>query len=179
MAYKGKRARPRLTVEQMMLITLACSFFALGFALCNLFWTVASAKEPEPMPESVAVVEQDDGRLPGDDIPAAEYAVLQEPVPEIVSLGAFTLTHYCPCELCCGEWADGLTYTETVATEGRTIAVDPDVIPLGSTVEIDGQQYIAEDIGAAIQGNRIDIFMNSHEAALVEGIKTAEVFIYE
>ena len=72
-----------------------------------------------------------------------------------------------------------MTYTETVATEGRTIAVDPDVIPLGSTVVIDGHEYIAEDIGAAIQGNRIDIFMNSHEAALVEGIKTAEVFIYE
>ena len=79
MAYKGKRARPRLTVEQMTLITLACSFFALGFALCNLFWAVASAKAPEPTPEPTAAVDVDEGRLPGDDIPATEYAVWTGP----------------------------------------------------------------------------------------------------
>lgn len=98
-----------------------------------------------------------------------------EPVTETVDLGKFKVTHYCPCEQCCNEWADGITYTGTTATEGRTIAVDPDVIPLGSTVVIDGHEYIAEDIGGAIQGNRIDVFMDSHEAALVEGIKTATV----
>jgi 3D (Asp-Asp-Asp) domain-containing protein len=161
----------------MRYITLALSSFALGFALCKLVWTVASAKAPEPMPEPAAVVEQDEGRLPGDDIPATEYAVWTG--PELVSLGEFTLTHYCPCELCCGEWADGITYTGTTATEGRTIAVDPDVIPLGSTVVIDGHEYIAEDIGGAIRGNRIDIFMRDHLVALMAGVKTAEVFIYE
>lgn len=113
-----------------------------------------------------------------DSPPATEYAVLPEPIPELFCLGEFTITHYCPCELCCGEWADGITYTGTEATEGRTIAVDPDVIPLGSTVIIDGHEYIAEDIGGAIQGNRIDIFMESHEAALIEGVTIAEVYAY-
>lgn len=99
--------------------------------------------------------------------------------PELVSLGEFKLTHYCPCPKCCGEWADGITYTGTQATEGRTIAVDPDVIPLGSTVVIDGQEYIAEDIGGAIQGSRVDVYMDSHQAALEAGVKYAEVLIYD
>ena len=47
-------------------------------------------------------------------------------------IGTFTVTHYCPCEICCGK-TDGITFTGTQATEGRTVAVDPDVIPLGST----------------------------------------------
>ena len=98
--------------------------------------------------------------------------------PEIVSLGEFKLTHYCPCPKCCGQWSDGITYTGTTATEGRTIAVDPKVIPLGSTVVIGGQEYIAEDVGGSIKGNRIDVFMESHEAALIEGVKYAEVFVY-
>lgn len=91
-------------------------------------------------------------------------------------LGTFTVTHYCPCEICCGK-TDGITFTGTQATEGRTIAVDPDVIPLGSTVVIDGEEYIAEDIGGAIKGLRIDKYMDNHQEALDAGIVQAEVWI--
>ena len=91
-------------------------------------------------------------------------------------IGTFTVTHYCPCEICCKK-TDGITFTGTQATEGRTVAVDPDVIPLGSTVVIDGQEYIAEDIGGAIKGNRIDKFMLDHNSALRAGIVQAEVWI--
>lgn len=62
---------------------------------------------------------------------------------------------------------------------GRTIAVDPDVIPLGSTVKIDGQEYVAEDTGGAIQGNRIDIFVNSHDEAITKGVKMYTIYIKE
>jgi 3D (Asp-Asp-Asp) domain-containing protein len=91
-------------------------------------------------------------------------------------LGTFTVTHYCPCEICCGK-TDGITFTGTQATEGRTIAVDPDVIPLGSTVVIDGQEYVAEDVGGAIRGMRIDKYMDNHQEALDAGIVQAEVWI--
>ena len=104
--------------------------------------------------------------------------------PELLALGAFKITHYCPGPCCCGKWADGITSTGTKATQGRTIAVDPAVIPYGSEVLVvyeDGTEavYIAEDCGGAIQGNRIDVYMDSHQAALVEGIKAAEVFVKE
>lgn len=92
------------------------------------------------------------------------------------SLGEFVITAYCPCEKCCGEYADGITATGTVATEGRTCAVDPDVIPLGTEIEIDGVKYIAEDVGGAIKGNRIDICFNDHRNALQYGVKCREVF---
>ena len=87
---------------------------------------------------------------------------------------AFAITYYCPCEKCCGK-SDGITESGTIATEGRTIAVDPDVIPLGTTITIGGHDYIAEDIGGAIKGLHIDIYVNDHNRALKLGKHEAEV----
>ena len=95
------------------------------------------------------------------------------------ALGEYTITHYCPCDICCGKWANGYTATGTKATEGRTIAVDPDIIPYGTTVIIDGHEYIAEDCGGAIKGNKIDIFCDSHIEALSRGVIKRNVYIKE
>lgn len=92
-------------------------------------------------------------------------------------LGTFKLTFYCNCSICCGEWAGGATASGTYPTAGRTIAVDPDVIPLGSQVIINGHTYVAEDTGSSIVGNRIDVYMDSHEAALDAGVQYAEVYL--
>ena len=78
--------------------------------------------------------------------------------------GTFRLTFYCPCERCCGEYADGITATGSMATAGRTVAVDPAVIPLGSTVRIGGHDYVAEDTG--VHGHTIDVFVDDHQEAL-------------
>lgn len=83
-------------------------------------------------------------------------------------LGEFTCYAYDACAACCGK-SDGITKSGTKATAGRTIAVDPSVIPLGSTVEIDGVRYIAEDTGGKIKGNVIDIYFDAHEQALDYG----------
>lgn len=91
-------------------------------------------------------------------------------------LGEFTITHYCDCYKCCLK-EDGITYTGTQATEGRTIAVDPNVIPLGSTVIIDNKEYIAEDIGGAIKQKRIDIFISDHQRALDLGVIEKGVYL--
>lgn len=97
----------------------------------------------------------------------------EEPAEQMNSL-VCELTAYCPCEKCCGQWAGGYTATGTVPTAGRTVGVDPEVIPLGATVYIDGQAYRAEDTGA-FTGNIIDIYMDSHEEALRFGRKEATV----
>ncbi|KRE47255.1 3D domain-containing protein [Paenibacillus sp. Soil724D2] len=66
----------------------------------------------------------------------------------------------------------GITFSGLKAKEGRTIAVDPAVIPLGSTVFIDGIGIRkAEDIGSAIRGSRIDVFMNDLSDAQEFGVK--------
>jgi 3D (Asp-Asp-Asp) domain-containing protein len=110
--------------------------------------------------------------------PTATLIPTPTPTPAIerVSLGEFKITAYCPCAKCCGK-SDGITSTGAVATEGRTIAVDPRVIPYGSIVEINGAEYVAEDCGGAIKNNRVDMFFESHTAALVWGVKYYEVFL--
>ena len=64
----------------------------------------------------------------------------------------------------CSEQYGTQTSTGVTAESGRTIAVDPEVIPYGSKVEINGHIYTAEDCGGAINGYDIDIFMDDHEA---------------
>lgn len=73
------------------------------------------------------------------------------------NIGEFKITYYWP-----GEDSYGTaTSTGAVATEGRTVAVDPEIIPYGTEIMIDGHIYIAEDTGYALKGNRtIDIFVN-------------------
>ena len=95
---------------------------------------------------------------------------------EKIALGEYRLTAYCACSRCCGK-SDGITATGTVATAGRTIAVDPRVIPYGSRVMINGNVYVAEDCGGAIKRNRIDIFFDSHSDALQFGIQCAQVYL--
>lgn len=92
-------------------------------------------------------------------------------------LGRFSLTWYSPKEL--GRPEEKLkTSTGTRPKENRTIAVDPNVIPYGSIVYIQGYgYYIAEDCGGAIKENRIDIYTRSHQYAMQQGRKVANVWI--
>ncbi len=95
------------------------------------------------------------------------------------SLGEFEITYYCR-EVhphICNDGNAIVTASGTVPTVGRTIAVDPEVIPYGTEVMINGNSYIAEDTGSAIEGNRIDILVETHNEALQKGIMWAEVYV--
>lgn len=66
----------------------------------------------------------------------------------------------------------GKTYTGTTVTEGRTIAVDPKVIPLGWWVYIEGVGFRrAEDIGSGVKGQMIDVYFEDHGYANKFGTK--------
>lgn len=94
-----------------------------------------------------------------------------QPMQPAMQSGVFTAYAYCACEKCCGKWAQyGVTASGTVPQEGRTVAVDPDVIPLGSELWIDGEgPFVAEDTGSGINGSTIDVFCQSHADALEWG----------
>ena len=93
----------------------------------------------------------------------------------LMELGTIKVTAYCSCEKCCGEWSDGYTATMTKPVEGRTVAIDPNVVPLGTEIIIGGKSYIAEDTG--VKGKKIDVYINSHERYLAFGVQYKDVYI--
>ncbi|MEK4975634.1 G5 domain-containing protein [Bacillus sp. FSL K6-6540] len=65
------------------------------------------------------------------------------------------------------------TASGTRVTEGRTIAVDPNIIPIGWWVYIEGIGFRrAEDTGGAIKGNKIDVYYDSLKSAMNFGRKS-------
>ena len=122
---RDRRTREQRKADASARIAAVCLFLAVMLIIVAAL-TVKTTGQPykgEP-----PVIEDN---LPGEDEPAEGCAVLDIGEP----LGEFKLTAYCPCMKCCGK-TDGITATGTTATEGRTIAVDPRVIPYGSTVTI-------------------------------------------
>jgi peptidoglycan DL-endopeptidase CwlO len=62
--------------------------------------------------------------------------------------------------------------------DSKVIAVDPSVIPLGSVVYVEGYGYaIAGDVGSAIKGNKIDIFVPNRSEALKWGVRRVKITI--
>lgn len=59
-----------------------------------------------------------------------------------------------------------------------TIAVDPSIIPLGSKVYIPGYgEAIAADTGGAINGNIVDLYLNSHNECIQWGRQNVDVYV--
>lgn len=91
-----------------------------------------------------------------------EEIELPEEESNLTCLGQFLLTGYDDCEECQEEWV-GTTALGVAPQANHTIAVDPNIISLGSHVIINGVEYVAEDVGGGVNGNHIDIFVGSHE----------------
>lgn len=75
------------------------------------------------------------------------------------------------------------TYTGNRTATGKSpavgmVAVDPNVIPLGSKMYIEGYGYAqAEDTGGAIKGNKVDVFLESYSECLQWGRRTVKVYL--
>lgn len=122
---------------------------------------IATQPEVATVEEAAAVVET----APVETTPEVEVApVAETPVAEAAPQGqTFTVetTAYDGVSL------GGLTASgyQISSTSDRVIAVDPSVIPLGSTVYVPGYgTAIAADTGGAIQGNIIDLNMSTADA---------------
>ena len=140
----------------------------------------------------------DDGRLPGDDVPATErcymtdeevqedfenYYIEQALLAKANKIENVKVSQYCCCVKCCGK-DDGITYSGVKATPGVTVAVDTSIIPLGSDVLVDYgdgiiNYYRADDTGSAIKGNELDLCVSSHQEAINMGVRTATVYWVE
>lgn len=89
------------------------------------------------------------------------------------------VTAYCPCERCCGEYADGITACGHKIQPGDTFAAADRRYPFGTELVVagynNGQPIKVLDRGGAIRGNRLDLFFHTHEAALQWGVKYIDV----
>ena len=136
---------------------------------------------------AVRAIEEDAGAAYGKLVErgGAEAAARQAQAEAYEAIGAYqyigecTVTYYCcePYAHTCGD-GDGLTATGIPVTPG-VVAVDPEVIPLGSTVIIDGQAYLAADTGGAVRGSHVDIAVATHQEAEDLGTTTTKVWIIE
>ncbi|MEK5105875.1 LysM peptidoglycan-binding domain-containing protein [Cytobacillus sp. FSL K6-0129] len=82
------------------------------------------------------------------------------------------------CEGCSGVTATGINLKEN--PDAKVISVDPNVIPLGTKVYVEGYgEAIAGDTGGAIKGNKIDIFIPNKEDAINYGRQSVKVTILD
>ena len=177
-----RRKRERNIAFAIMLLAVAV-IFALVMASGNaraedtyIVVPVEVIEQPEVEPVSCEpeVPETNENEL-------IEQALLQN----AVKIENVTMTHYCICQKCCGKSPDNPDYAITASGRNATpyvsVAVDPDVIPLGSDVLVyygDGEihYYRADDIGGSVKGNHIDLCVGSHQKAIDLGVKTVTVW---
>lgn len=142
----------------------------------------------------VTVTQKDDGRIPGDDVPARENAwasadweedenarIEQALIEKAHRIDGCLVTWYT--EATCGKApshpAYGITASGMHVQEHLTVAVDRKVIPLYSDVFVqyaDGtiEQLWATDTG--VRGNHIDIYTPDYNAAMQNGVQFLTVW---
>ena len=165
-------------------------FLILLLCLCSALWGMAAAKAIDGPQETRETVPMETPAEAESVVPAPaieqpedfENERIEEALLSRSSvIDDCTITFYCAEQYphICGT-GDGIAYDGTPVLPWATCAVDPSVIPLGSTVLVDlgdgeGLRYFrANDTG--VQGNHIDICVESHNFALQLGRQTATVY---
>lgn len=99
-------------------------------------------------------------------------------------VATFNTSAYCPCMSCCGK-TNGITASGAPASEWYTLAAGS-VYPIGTVIYIpyfkdkpNGGWFVVQDRGGAISSDRLDIFYDSHSAALQFGRRYLECYVYE
>ncbi|MEM1502911.1 LysM peptidoglycan-binding domain-containing protein [Domibacillus sp. 8LH] len=107
---------------------------------------------------------------------AAEPAQASAPQGKTITVTATAYT--AQCEGCSGVTATGIDLNNN--PNKKVIAVDPNVIPLGSRVYVEGYgEAVAGDTGGAIKGNKIDLHVPNNDAAYSWGVRTVNVTILD
>lgn len=187
-----REERRRRSQRRLQLITYLL-FLLLLLAWLGSYLIMTAEAEPPAMHEPEPTTE--DGSLPGDDTPATTRCYLtgeemEAAENELIEAALLARSHkledaiitfYC-CEArphICGTGA-GITTSGRRVTPYVSCAVDTDIIPLGSTIMIEhnGEMvYLrADDTGAAVKGNHIDIAVKGHSEALSLGVQTADIW---
>ncbi|MBM7703822.1 3D domain-containing protein [Metabacillus iocasae] len=145
----------------------------------------ATSKQEAAQPVAQQPIEQSTPKAEQKSPEAEQPAQASEPVQNedqgMVVKNELTVTataYTANCEGCSGTTATGIDLKAN--PNEKVIAVDPNVIPLGSKVYVDGYGYAtAADTGGAIKGNKIDVFIPSKQEAIEWGNRQVNVKIIE
>lgn len=105
----------------------------------------------------------------------------------LIKLGEYTVTAYCSCQKCCGEYAYNRPSGKVYGAAGVELTPGVSVagwLPFGSHIIIEGQEYIVQDrtaewIRDKYKGRIIDIYFSDHATALEWGKQKHEVWLVE
>lgn len=134
-----------------------------------------TAEKPEPEKET-AKVEKSTSEQTKEE-PTNEETT-KESNPEGKTIAVSSTAYTADCAGCSGVTSTGIDLNAN--PDAKVIAVDPDVIPLGTKVHVEGYgNAVAGDVGGAINGNEIDIHVGSKGEAMAWGVRTVNVTILD
>lgn len=156
------------------LVLLVCPLVLLGSThVRSTAWPVEESNHSMP-----ALLVEDSGGMIS--VEATAHHDHTEPARRFIKM---EVTAYCPCKMCCGKNAMGITASGKPVSynNGQFVAADTRLLPFGTKVIIPG--YANEtpvevtDRGGLIKGNKLDVYFDDHQAALKWGRQIIEVEI--
>jgi 3D (Asp-Asp-Asp) domain-containing protein len=188
---KKKVRESKRPADRAMMVAIAIVAM-IGMILGWIIRDVAVRADAEVAEQTVEQTERIELKRIAPEPVIAQSAVMErtepEPEPELISLGKFTITAFCPCEICCGKWSNPdnpTTASGAPAVEGVTVASDWLTLPKGTEIYIDGvgsrtvQDKPAKWIVDKYDGKIIDLYFDSHQDAWNFGKQELEVWTYE
>lgn len=202
MKNKTREQRRKAWVEAIICAVVCVALVAVGTIVCDSaakkadepaeiseeYQWYLDAQEPaapQTWDELAAAIEESGEIEENAEAPFESERIEEALLKKATKIENVTVSHYCICKRCCGKDethpAYGITASGRVAVPGTSVAVDPDVIPLGADVLVDYgdgiiHYYRADDTGGAIRGARLDLCVEGHETALSLGLRNATVW---
>ena len=173
---EAARRRARAAAASGRRWRAAVWFLVICMAAVALVWALSTPAESR---EGTSAAETADKPLTVQVLEQEKLISTEELANRVRVLEDCRITYYCPCAKCCGQWADGITATGEPFRPWETLAVDPEVIPLGSRVCLvweDGRELWCRAVDTGVTGTHVDLGVRSHEEALALGVGTVTVF---
>ncbi len=192
-----RKGAGKMKPYKSLLLKIATILFCILLAIILREIVIAEAVDPQPEYE-VITYEEYLSRYEPPESPTIDFDVeVKEQVEEVqeltTSLGprseTYTITAYCSCEKCCGEWAKDRQGGIVIGAWGKELTPEYSVaspLPFGTKVHIEGLGiYEVLDrtstwVADKYNGRIIDIYMgDDHEAAVEFGKQVREVTIID
>jgi len=162
-----------------IIISMIASLAVIAWLLFGSYFVVETSKQFSSDLRGIAKVMEMSIPANGSENPADTKIWILPDFQSISEVAEFEITAYdawSAQSINVKKYRDGKTALNRPATPGRTIAVDPRIIPFDSFVFIPGMGWrVAEDVGGAIKGYKIDVLLASKGAAMKFGRKKMHV----